>query len=263
MTRILSGLVLLLVVVGVVVFAPAWATLAFALVALVLATWEFCAVADPDAGVSRIAVSAFAVVVCVTVAFGLSPVAPMVAGLVTVGALAIGRGRPEPRVPQQVGVALAAPVYLGVPIGAMVALRMEGGGLVLLAGLLTVMVSDVAQLYGGRTFGRHLLAPVVSPKKTIEGAVSGLVAGTAVLPLLGSWWLPDVGWGYLAVLGLVMSLLGIAGDLFESLLKRSAGVKDSSGLIPGHGGMLDRIDALLFAMPVFHVVLAWLRALPR
>jgi phosphatidate cytidylyltransferase len=123
--------------------------------------------------------------------------------------------------------------------------------------LLTVMVSDTAQYYSGRAFGRRLLAPAISPKKTIEGAVGGVVFGTALLTIAGSWWLPTIPAALRALVGAAIVVLGIVGDLFESMLKRSAGVKDSSALIPGHGGVLDRIDALLFAAPIYYVVLKY------
>ena len=81
--------------------------------------------------------------------------------------------------------------------------------------------------------------------------------GTVLFVAAGAWWVPGMPVLFRAVLGLAIVALGIAGDLFESMLKRSAGVKDSSGLIPGHGGVLDRIDALLFAAPVFYIVLKY------
>ena len=148
-------------------------------------------------------------------------------------------------------------LYLGLPIGAMNAIRELHGpqGLFLL--MLTVFVSDTAQYYAGRTFGRRLLAPAISPKKTIEGAVGGFMAGAVVLAVVGHWWLPSMPAALRALLGLALVALGIAGDLFESMLKRSAGLKDSSALIPGHGGVLDRIDALLFAAPVYYVVMRY------
>jgi len=121
--------------------------------------------------------------------------------------------------------------------------------------MLTVMVSDTAQYYSGRLFGRRLLAPVISPKKTIEGAIGGFVFGMLLMGVAGHWWLPAVPLAVRFALGATVVALGIVGDLFESMLKRSAGVKDSSTLIPGHGGVLDRIDALLFAAPVYYIVL--------
>jgi phosphatidate cytidylyltransferase len=105
--------------------------------------------------------------------------------------------------------------------------------------------------------GRHPLAPAISPKKTIEGAVGGFVFGALVLAGVGQWWLPAVPIAGRVLIGAAIVVAGIAGDLFESMLKRSAGVKDSSALIPGHGGILDRIDALLFAAPLYYIVLKY------
>jgi phosphatidate cytidylyltransferase len=123
--------------------------------------------------------------------------------------------------------------------------------------MLTIMISDTAQYYTGRAFGRRRLAPTISPKKTIEGAVGGFVFGTLAFVAIGARWAPQMSIVTRLVLGLGVVALGIAGDLFESFLKRRAGVKDSSALIPGHGGVLDRIDALLFAAPLYYVVLKY------
>jgi phosphatidate cytidylyltransferase len=106
--------------------------------------------------------------------------------------------------------------------------------------------------------GRHLLAPTISPKKTIEGALGGLVFGVLVMGIVGPHVLPQAGRASLAFAGITLVVLGVCGDLFESRLKRTAGMKDSSSLIPGHGGVLDRIDALLFATPAFYVYLTTL-----
>jgi phosphatidate cytidylyltransferase len=151
-----------------------------------------------------------------------------------------------------VGAIPMAVVYLGLPLAALVAIRNGFAGVrgVFLL-MLTIMVSDTAQYYTGRAFGRRPLAPRISPKKTIEGAIGGFVIATAVFVVVGAWWAPEFGGAERIVLGLLLVASGIAGDLFESFLKRRAGVKDSSSLIPGHGGILDRIDALLFAAPVY------------
>jgi phosphatidate cytidylyltransferase len=145
-------------------------------------------------------------------------------------------------------------LYLAIPLGAMVAIRERGGAAVLSLLMLTVIVSDTAQYYTGRLLGRRLLAPAISPKKTVEGALGGLVFGTAVFAVVGVWWLPIVPAIARVGMGMGIVAVGIAGDLFESMLKRSANVKDSSAIIPGHGGILDRIDALIFAAPFFYVV---------
>ena len=104
-------------------------------------------------------------------------------------------------------------------------------------------------------FGRTPLAPAISPKKTVEGAAGGFVCGALMTAVAGIWWPPATRVATRLSIGAAIVASGIAGDLFESMLKRSAGVKDSSSLIPGHGGILDRIDALLFAAPVYYVML--------
>ena len=152
-----------------------------------------------------------------------------------------------------VALSAFAPLYLGVPLGLLAATRWTLGREATLLLILTVALSDTAQYYTGRLFGRHLLAPVISPKKTIAGAIGGFAGGMLALGALGHWWLPHMPLAWRLTLGLAIAAVGIVGDLFESLLKRSVGVKDASSLIPGHGGVLDRIDALLFAAPVFYV----------
>jgi phosphatidate cytidylyltransferase len=155
-----------------------------------------------------------------------------------------------------VSASLFPALYVGLPVGALVGIRTGGGPRVLFLLMLTIIVSDTAQYYTGRLFGRRPLAPMASPKKTIEGALGGFACGTAAFAVLSNWWLP-IAMPFRIALGVTIVALGIAGDLFESMLKRSAGVKDSSGLIPGHGGVLDRIDALLFAAPVYYIVLKY------
>ncbi len=115
-----------------------------------------------------------------------------------------------------------------------------------------VWVGDSAAYFAGRAFGRHKLAPLVSPGKTVEGAVAG-IAGAAVVGGTGAWWLGvlQLGMGGGVVLGVAIGMLSIVGDLLESKAKRLASVKDSGRWLPGHGGVLDRIDALTAAVPLF------------
>ena len=103
-------------------------------------------------------------------------------------------------------------------------------------------------MLGGRTFGGPKLSPVVSPGKTRSGAAAGVVGALLVAPVLGP--LVDLSLGRALALAAVLSVVGQVGDLAESLIKREAGVKDSSQLLPGHGGILDRLDSLYFVMPV-------------
>lgn len=114
-------------------------------------------------------------------------------------------------------------------------------------------LSDTVAYFFGRFLGKHKLYPAVSPKKTVEGAVGGIVGGVLSTVGFGSLFLlPELPIGHALVLGAVGSAVGQVGDLFESMLKRAYGVKDSGNLLPGHGGMLDRVDALLFVGPVVY-----------
>lgn len=146
-------------------------------------------------------------------------------------------------------------IYLVVPLLMLVDIRESHGPGVLMILLGTVIASDSGQYYTGRAFGRHKLAPAISPSKTVEGAVGGVVIASIAAVLLGRVWLPAVAEWRMAPAGAVIAIAGIFGDLFESRMKRRAGVKDSGHLIPGHGGILDRIDSWLFATPVYWVFL--------
>lgn len=146
-------------------------------------------------------------------------------------------------------------IYLAAPLMMLGLIRVDHGPGALMTLIAIIIVSDSAQYYTGRAFGRHKLAPVISPKKTVEGAIGGLVIGSLAAVALGRVW--PLGLSDVAMLGagVAIAVAGIVGDLFESALKRRAGVKDSGNLIPGHGGILDRIDSWLFAAPVFWLVL--------
>jgi phosphatidate cytidylyltransferase len=247
---------------AVVWFAPALVFFLVAEALLLLAFREYLALAR-SSGLKVPAAAAAAAAVLACAAFSRSlATAPLdvvlMTALVVLAALAMSgwsRGK------DALGSAAAAIfpcLYLGLPIGAMIAVREGDGPGPLFLLMVTVMVSDTAQYYSGRAFGRRLLAPSISPKKTIAGAVGGFVFGGVFLALAGLWWLPDASVPLRAALGIAVVAAGIVGDLFESMLKRSAGVKDSSALIPGHGGILDRIDALLFAAPIYYSVLKYL-----
>jgi phosphatidate cytidylyltransferase len=150
-------------------------------------------------------------------------------------------------------------VYVGWLAAHFVLLREspDGRDWVLLT-LLTVWIGDTGAYFVGRPLGRHKLAPHVSPGKTWEGAAGGQVSGfLAVLGLTALFNL-DIGVEHVIVLGLLVPAAALVGDLAESAIKRGLGVKDSSGLVPGHGGVLDRLDSLLFAAPAVYWYLRWL-----
>jgi phosphatidate cytidylyltransferase len=259
MTRLLSALVLLPLVIGTVWMLPPWGTLVLAEVVVALAVVEYARLAEQHgARVSRLLAVVGSMATAAAVAWPrANALAVLATAVIVAGAATVAAGRP----PREAFLDSAASVfpllYFGIPAGAVAAVRAEAGARATLVLLFTVMASDTAQFYGGRLFGRRPLAPLVSPKKTVEGAAAGFLAGTAVLVGLAPWGLPGHGIVTLAVLGIVLVGLGIVGDLFESMLKRGAGVKDASHLIPGHGGMMDRIDALVFAAPVYYLYLRY------
>jgi len=260
MTRVLSGAVLLALVVTVIWFVPPVVFFAAAEALLVLAFIEYASLARAS-GINVPAVAAGAATVLTATAFtqyvAVSLDVVLMSTFVALAATTLPRWQGGGDALASVAAAVLPIFYLGLSIGALIAIREVRGREALALLMLTIIVSDTAQYYSGRTLGRRLLAPVISPKKTIEGAVGGFVFGSIFTAVAGAWWLPAVPIGLRALVGAAIVALGIAGDLFESMLKRSAGVKDSSSLIPGHGGVLDRIDALLFAAPVYYVVLKW------
>ena len=116
---------------------------------------------------------------------------------------------------------------------------------------------DTAAYTVGRAWGRHRLAPGVSPGKSVEGAVAGLLASVTAGAVARVWFAPYLSWGAALALGALVGVFAQLGDLVESLLKRDAETKESSSLIPGHGGVLDRFDSLLFAAPLVYYFLLW------
>ncbi len=261
MTRVLSALVLIPLVVGTVWFLPPGGTLTLAIVAAMLSLVEYARIVGAMGVRIPVAVTAAAVVaVCVAVGAGLpwTDVILMSAVLV-VGALAVAQGTTDPGLLHGAAAAVFAIAYIGLPLGAIAAVRAFAGREAVILMMATIVVSDSAQYYCGRAFGRTLLAPAISPKKTREGAVGGLIFGTAAMAVGGRWVFPDAPMLLLVLVAATITALGMVGDLFESMLKRSAGVKDSSQLIPGHGGVLDRIDSWLFAAPLYYVFVRYLR----
>jgi phosphatidate cytidylyltransferase len=258
MLRLLSALILLPIVLGVIWYTPPIGTWLLGGVVLVLAFVEYAALARQlSPSIPTAAAGAATLIAYAAIGTDVPIEHVLVCGTIAIGLLAVARGRPDEDVLRGVAVAAFPVLYLGIGLGVSLLVREEWGVKALLLPFLTVVISDSAQYYGGRTMGRRPLAPAISPKKTVEGAITGVVAAAIATPLLGMWAFPEKPVAPFVVLGLVLAAVGICGDLFESLLKRSAGVKDASGLIPGHGGMLDRIDSLLFAGPVYYLFLRY------
>jgi len=146
-------------------------------------------------------------------------------------------------------------VTVGLALGYLIGLRGmpgEDGQDLLLLLFFCVIMSDTAAYYVGSTLGRHRMAPRLSPKKSWEGALGGLAGSVGAAVVAHLWFYQRLPLGHAIALGLILGAAGILGDLSESMLKRAVGVKDSSNLLPGHGGVLDRTDSLLIAGPVLY-----------
>ena len=264
MKRVLTALVLIPLVLVLVFLGPRWLIIVATAVLAGLAAWEYLGLAElGGARPPRIAV----VVAVAAIFAGNSDYPDLTAAIFS--ALSLGLllyctfRSPAERVMPDAAVSVFCLMYVGLTLLTLPALREEPNGPSLLIFLFFVVwAGDISALYVGRAWGRHKLAPRLSPNKSWEGALgsvagsllaTGILLGLAAL-MMAQWnsavlYFPDDVWYWLG-LAVVVNVAGQVGDLVESALKRSAGVKDSGSLLPGHGGVLDRVDALLLAAPV-------------
>jgi phosphatidate cytidylyltransferase len=174
-------------------------------------------------------------------------------GLFLSAVISITRFRPGTPVVETVSRQMMGLVYLPILLGHVILIRDWDRGIFWTCFLLAVVFAgDTGAYYVGKAIGRHKLCPRISPGKTVEGAAGGLAANLAIGAGYKQLWLPELSWALCVVLVLCMGIVGQVGDLTESILKRSVAVKDSGRLLPGHGGLLDRVDALIFASPVLY-----------
>lgn len=149
-------------------------------------------------------------------------------------------------------------IYIALPFSLLVLLaNADSGRLWILFILLLVWSNDTFAFCVGKLIGRHKLSPKVSPGKSIEGALGGLAGGVVVMLVFNHYAGLGLEVWVAVVLAVVLGILSILGDLFESLIKRGSNVKDSGSLIPGHGGILDRVDSMVFVVPALYYFLLW------
>lgn len=165
------------------------------------------------------------------------------------------------------GNSLIGQLYIAVPLALAIRLTLvddsfssmtQYNGLLLLAIFIFIWVNDTGAYLVGSRWGKRRLAPSISPKKSVEGSIGGLLLVLLSAVILRLLLFPELSWLSILLIAAVVAVFGTIGDLFESSLKRQAGVKDSGKLIPGHGGILDRIDSLLLAVPAVYLLLAFL-----
>lgn len=260
MKRVLTALVLVPILIAVIGYAPPLCFLLLVAAATVLALEEFFSLAT-QSGLEVFRISGHGSSLLLLASLFGSEASPWSVLLVLVAscfvflALGLRRGSRLAGLLPGVAATMLGLMYVSLTLGLLVVI--QGSSTPLGAGkqwifflLLVVWFGDTGAYYMGRAFGKHALAPLISPRKTIEGAVGGLL-GNVLAAFLGQHiLLPDARFTQLLPLSILLGVVSQIGDLSESALKRGAGVKDSSNLLPGHGGMLDRIDGVLFAAPV-------------
>jgi phosphatidate cytidylyltransferase len=179
--------------------------------------------------------------------------------LLVVGLISLFQYKTDPAVLDLVVKQLQGIIYIPVLLSFLILIREGTSGMIWVFVLLAVIFAgDTSAYYVGSYLGRHKLSPAISPGKTIEGSIGGLAANLVVGSVGKIFFLSELPWGLSLLFFLAIGIAGQVGDLFESELKRSSGIKDSSGILPGHGGILDRIDALLFASPVAYIFIRFI-----
>ena len=195
-----------------------------------------------------------AIIVAAHIAGSDSVLMVLALNLVSVGVISLFVYKSKPSIVNIIPKQIQGIVYIPLLLSFLVLIRRDPDGMTWIFLLLAIIFAgDISAYYVGSYLGRHKLNPAVSPGKTIEGAIGGL-AGNLLVGSIGKFFfLPALSWGPAILFFLAVGLSGQIGDLFESEFKRSSKIKDSGGILPGHGGFLDRIDALLFASPVAYL----------
>ena len=265
MQRILTAIVLVPLVLFLIFFSPREPLLLMGAVLVVaaLALWEYLGLADAMGAKTPRSASVVCLVILLAAVFRRPDLTTPVLGALALALFIVCAFRsPMNRVLPDTAYSVFGLLYIGMAMATLYLLSTQDNGPSLLLFLfLVVWTGDIAALYIGRSLGRHKLAPALSPNKTWEGSFASVVG--SVLIALGLVWLAGMlterSIDVLSYPGSILHWIGLAvllniaaqvGDLVESAIKRGAGVKDSGHLLPGHGGMLDRIDALLLAAPV-------------
>ncbi|MBI2816910.1 MAG: phosphatidate cytidylyltransferase [Acidobacteria bacterium] len=262
MRRILTALVLLPTVVSLVLWGPAWLIAAVVVVIAELAVWEFFRLAQAK-GIVPVQIPGYVfaagVVLAPLCAFpSVSLIGALAGFLLVLMSWAMLSGRDLAAYFGSVSATFLGVLYAAIPLSLLLGVCLHlRGRLAVLFTLVLVWTGDTMAFFVGSAWGRHKLAPQISPGKTWEGSAASLGFSIVVALAFVRFALRDIGYTEAIVFAAGINVAAQIGDLAESALKRSAGVKYSSQLVPGHGGVLDRIDALLFAAPVLWYYWLW------
>jgi phosphatidate cytidylyltransferase len=261
LNRIISGLIMFAILVFTLWSANPVYFIALAVIAILLGMHEFYSLAA-RVGLHCERWLAFCGGAAILVGFCYSQVGLIIAALVMVTILTLIFALSRPSEFEQSLASAAATVfgvvYVPLLMGFAVAIklldnRVERQGSKLLGFVfLVVIASDVGAYFTGRAIGKHKLAPNISPGKTVEGGIGGLGLGIVGAIISKQFFFQEMKWTHLIVLAIILVIVGVFGDLCESMLKRGAKAKDAASIIPGHGGILDRLDSLLFNAPLIY-----------
>lgn len=261
MVRAISGAIYVLLIVGLLILSPGDGFAILTTIFAILASIEYSSMTRPSRSWLKIidAIATAGIVGCSHILlYGNTWIFIIIALLsFPLIRMAIQLFINEPQPLEQAARGATGVIYIGVPL-AMIAFAASDSRQMVLLGFVMIWMNDTGAYLAGRTFGRHKLMERISPKKTVEGAIGGAFAATLtgifapllfhslpISPLSG------------AIMGLTVFALSTIGDLVESMIKREEGIKDSGKIIPGHGGILDRIDSLLFAAPAI-LLFVWI-----
>jgi len=264
--RLLTAAVGIPIILWMLYLAPPWVFSIFGVCASGIAAQELAAMTQKESRALRVwLILASATVTGVLVFLPtVEALSTLLFGVFVTGALAL-LVRPDPMetAARRMGWLIAGPIYVGGAVAAIAKLHhLPNGGTWVVLSMALAWGSDTGGYFAGRAFGKHKLYAKISPKKTIEGAIGGLAAVVGFAVVIHYLWLPALSVLHAVVLALVAGAIGQAGDLCISVIKRSTGVKDSGFIIPGHGGLLDRIDALMFTATVTLLYTHWVLELP-
>ncbi len=255
MNRAISGAIAIPVAAGIVLYGSPWLFFAFVCLLMLIACHEYFSMIS-GIGIEGFPYVGMALSVLLLLTFYLDGRFLTEWGLVTILSLFAAWCAREQNVKvaiDQISFTLLGIFYLGGLSGYFLLLRgLDGGQHWILFLFLVIWTGDIAAYYWGRYIGKKPMAPIVSPGKTWEGAIAGIAGNLAAAGLAKLWFMTGVSAVHCLIAALICGIIGQFGDLAESLLKRNAGVKDSGTIIPGHGGILDRVDSLLFAGPALY-----------
>jgi phosphatidate cytidylyltransferase len=245
------------VIASIILYAPKMIYDGIVLLIVMGGLYEFFNLVLPSSSIYKETGWIFGAAVAASVIFGKNPyifMATLIGGSFVVFLIYMKHSTVLEGVTAKTGLTLLGSVYIGATIPFFSLLRdLNHGKALVFMGIACAAMSDTFALFGGKLFGKHKFAPLTSPNKTMEGFVAGFVGSlfaAYVVKLIGWHELPIL---HVVIVGLLIGFIGPYGDLIESLIKRDCHVKDSGSLIPGHGGILDRLDALIFTAPVLYL----------